>query len=97
MPHDSIELTIKLNIHRTIKATLKERKIDREQLSRLTREEWKKGRWTKLKSGPEVYCHAIDKLARVARSLGFEVALDGTCTPAGPKQLPNRHVVPLAA
>ncbi|APX86015.1 hypothetical protein BV511_15690 [Methylorubrum extorquens] len=93
MPHDSIELTI----HGAILAALEERKITREQLARLTREEWKKGRWTKLKSGPEVYCHAIDKLAWVARHLGFDVALDGTCTPAGRKQLPNRHAVPLAA
>jgi hypothetical protein len=97
MPNDSLETRIKLRIHSAIGTYIVAHKLTRQELSRRMREEWKKGRWDKLKAGPLQYPHGIDKLQWVAEKLGFEVQDDGTCVPAGPMQLPQRHAVPLAA
>ena len=103
MTYEAIEPRIKCRIHDAIVGVLlvedEQRKPvwDRHRLKRTTHREWSRAEWNRLIAGPTRHPHSIDKLALVARGLGYDVADDGTCTPARPKQLPRRHVVPLAA
>ena len=54
MPNDSLETRIKLRIHSAIGTYIVAHKLTRQELSRRMREEWKKGRWDKLKADEQL-------------------------------------------
>lgn len=97
MQHASIETRIKCRLHDVVAGAILSRNLTRHELAKLTDRNWSKQCWNRLIAGPIQHPHSIDKLAGVARGLGYDVQDDGTCVPAGPRQLPQRHAVPLGA
>lgn len=93
----SLETLLKLRLHDGCVGVILDQGLDRHSMERLTDEAWSRQRFARFLAGPEQHYCSSDRLERVARALGLEVEAEIRIRPAGPRQLPSRHAVPLAA
>lgn len=93
----SLETLVKLRLHDAVVGAILERGLDRHDMARLTGRPWSRQAVCRLLAGPGQHPCSADRLERIARSLGLEAEVDVRVRPMGPRQLPSRHAVPLAA
>ncbi|GJD97487.1 helix-turn-helix domain-containing protein [Methylobacterium iners] len=97
MQFAALETLLKRKLHDAVVGAVMEKGLDRHDLCRLTGQPWSRQAIYRLLAGPEQHACSADRLERIARALGLEAEVEVRVRPAGPRQLPQRHAVPLAA
>ncbi len=97
MRESPLETLIKDRLHDAVVGVILERGLDRHALARATGEPWSRQAIYRLLAGPGQHPCSASRLQRIAGCLGLETEVEVRVRPAGRKQLPIRHAVPLAA